>query len=158
MMAENNNQNNQNNIFPFGGGLLGKMDEFFANEPQRGILESIDAFFQNQPFAAGFPVDLYENGSEWIVKADIPGVRKEDIHIETLGDRLRIAITRDEQMKESNENNNYYRRERRMQRSERTIQLPYSVYRQKTKARYKNGILEIRGPKYPKTDNTLDIE
>jgi HSP20 family protein len=151
------NKNNQFPIVPFGGGLLGKMDEFFSSEPHRGILESIDAFFQNHPYASGFPVDLYETDTEWVVKADIPGARKEDIHIETLGDRLRIAIIRDEQTEEHNDYN-YFRRERRMQRSERIVQLPYSVYKQKTKARYKNGILEVRGPKYPKTGNTLDIE
>ena len=155
---KNNPSNGSNPLIPFGGDLLRKMDEFFASEPHRGILESIDAFFQNHPFAAGFPVDLYETQTEWIVKADLPGVRKEDIHIETMGDRLRIAIVNNEQVEENNEVYNYYRKERRLQRSERIIQLPYSVYKQKTKAKFQNGILEIRGPKYPKTTNTLEIE
>ena len=162
-MADNNNnhskQNQRKDLIPFGGGgLLGRMDEFFSSEPFGGILESIDSFFQNHPFASAFPVDLYETDSHWVVKANIPGVRKEDIHIETLGDRLRIAVINDQDTKENNETYNYYRRERRMQRAERIIQLPYSVSRQNTKARYNNGILEVRGPKYPRTKNTLDIE
>ncbi|MGV3487930.1 MAG: Hsp20/alpha crystallin family protein [Tuberibacillus sp.] len=156
--GKNNSNQWEGELVPFGNNLLRKMDEFFASEPHRSILDSIDAFFQNHPFAAGFPVDLYETQTEWIVKADLPGVRKEDIHIETLGDRLRIAVINNEQLEENNEGYNYYRRERRLQKSERVIQLPYSIYKQKTKARYQNGILEVRGPKYPKTTNTLNIE
>jgi len=156
--ANRNYDQNRPELMPFGGGLLRRIDEFFAANPQHSILDAIDAFFQNHPFAAGFPVDLYETQTEWIVKADLPGVRKEDIHIETLGDRLKIAIVNSEQMEENNEVYNYYRRERRMQRSERIIPLPYTIDKRRTKARFQNGILEIRGPKYPKTSNTLEVE
>ena len=146
-------------VNPFQGGILGRIDDFFYNEEYRGVLDSIDSFFQNHPLnaARGFPVDLYETKDEWVVKADLPGVRKSQIHIETLGDRIRLAIINDERF-EDNSVSNYYRRERRLQQSERTIQIPYRVYRQKTKARFRDGILEIRGPKYPKTQNTIDID
>ncbi|WEG13045.1 Hsp20/alpha crystallin family protein [Pullulanibacillus sp. KACC 23026] len=144
---------------PFSGGILGRIDEFFINEEYRGVLDSIDAFFQNHPFNTGrsFPVDLYETKDEWVVKAELPGVKKSQIHIETLGDRIRLAVINDERFIDQSASN-YYRRERRLQQAERTIPLPYRVYRSKTKARFRDGILEIRGPKYPKTQNTIDID
>lgn len=152
-------QRSQPPVNPFTGGILGQIDSFFTNEEYRGVLDSIDSFFQNHPFAGvrGFPVDLYESGDEWVVKADLPGVKKSQIHIETLGDRIRLAVMNDERLEDQSVSN-YYRRERRVQHTERTIQLPYRVYRSKTKARFKDGILEIRGPKYPKTQNTIDID
>ncbi|MFC4619934.1 Hsp20/alpha crystallin family protein [Camelliibacillus cellulosilyticus] len=161
MAEEDKNKPSQpgNGMIPFGGDFLRRIDDFFfANEPNNNILNTIDAFFQNHPFAAAFPVDLYETADEWVVRANLPGVEKENIHIETLGDRLRIAVMNDERVEENNEVNNYYHHERRMQRMERVIQLPYTAHRQRTKASYRNGILEVRGPKYPKTKNTLEIE
>jgi HSP20 family protein len=149
----------ENPVVPFiGGDLLRKIDEFFNSDFHRSLLDSMDAFFQNHPLAWGFPVDVYETETEWIVRADLPGVDKDDIHIETLGDRLRIAVINNEQLEENNEASNYYRRERRYHRAERVIPLPYTIHKPQTRASYRNGILEVRGPKYPKTRQTLDIE
>ncbi|GGE28989.1 molecular chaperone Hsp20 [Pullulanibacillus camelliae] len=136
-----------------------QMNDFFASDPLGGLLGSIDSFFQRHAMEqfGGFPVDVYETSTDWVVKADLPGVKKENIHIDTLGDRLRIAVINQEDS-EINNANNYYRRERHMARMEREIPLPYQIHRQRTKARFLNGILEVRGPKYPKTRNTLDIE
>ncbi|MBM7645450.1 HSP20 family protein [Scopulibacillus daqui] len=159
-MDNNNNHLPDKPASGFPHDFIKKFDNFFANEPHRSILDSIDAFFQQAaaPFMSYFPVDLYETDSEWVVKAEIPGVNKENIHIEPLGDRLRISVVDEQQTEENNDVNNFFRRERRFQRAERIVALPYSIYKQKTRARYHNGILEIRGPKYPKPDNTLEIE
>lgn len=136
-----------------------QLDGFFQSEPFRGVLDSIDAFFQQRAlFPASFPVDVYETDSEWVVKAELPGARRENIHIELLGDRIKIALTNDVDTEETNDVHNYYYRERRVDHSERVVPLPYTIYKQRTKAVFKNGVLEIRGPKYPKTRNTLDIE
>lgn len=136
-----------------------QLDGFFQSQPFRGVLDSIDAFFQQKGlFPASFPVDVYETESEWVVTAELPGARRENIHIELLGDRIKIALTNDIDTEETNDVHNYYYRERRMDHSERVVVLPYTIYKQRTKAVFKNGVLKIHGPKYPKTRNTLDIE
>ena len=137
-----------------------QMNDFFtADHPFGGLLNSIDSFFQRHAmeFMGGFPVDVYETADEWVVRAELPGVKKENIHIDTFSDRLRIAVRNDESTEVSGQNN-YYRRERMMQQMQREIPLPYRINRQRTKARFLNGVLEVRGPKYPKTRNTLEIE
>jgi len=164
LMADNSSKNNDTNngeLQPTYKSPMQQMNDFFASDPLGGLLGSIDSFFQRHSHTmaqlGGFPVDVYETSTDWVVKADLPGVKKENIHIDTLGDRLRIAVINQENS-ESNTTDNYYRRERRMARMEREIPLPYQIHRQRTKARFLNGILEVRGPKYPKTHNTLDIE
>ncbi|TCP20967.1 heat shock protein Hsp20 [Scopulibacillus darangshiensis] len=158
-MDKNDKNRPKKKSMPMGNNIMRQIDDFFASEPYRGILDSIDSFFQQGPgFQPHFPVDLYETADDWVVKADLPGVDRENIHIETMGDRLKIAVVNDELTEESHDVHNYYHRERRMQKRERVVALPYSIYKQRTKAKFHNGILEIRGPKYPKTKNTLDIE
>ncbi|MTT30915.1 Hsp20 family protein [Terrilactibacillus sp. BCM23-1] len=145
--------------FHFSQGLLGRMDEFFKSEPYRGILDSIDSFFQGSSLKwTSFPVDVYETESEWVVDADLPGVDRQNIHIEMLGDRLRITVIQKEETNANHDAEHYYYHERRMQQSSRTIYLPYTIVKQRTKATFRNGKLQIRGPKYPKTNNTLTIE
>ncbi|SDK22682.1 Hsp20/alpha crystallin family protein [Sediminibacillus albus] len=136
-----------------------QMEDFFKNAPYNGLLSSIDTLFQQPLFhKTHIAVDLYETATEWVIEADIPGVRKENIRIEPMGDKIKIAVIDDQQTEESNEVNNYYRRERRIQGVERIVQLPYNVRKQKTKAKYNNGILEIRGPKDVKSSNNIDID
>ncbi|WP_138420228.1 Hsp20/alpha crystallin family protein [Aquibacillus sediminis] len=142
----------------FGHDLLKKMDELFYSTPSQNILDSIDTFFQQNNAMGKLPVDVYETDKEWVVKADLPGINKEDIHVNIIGDRVTIQISNEQEMKTEDEKNAYYRRERKIQRAERSVQLPYVIDKQKTKARFHNGVLEIKGPKQPKTDGQLEIE
>ncbi|WP_085522565.1 Hsp20/alpha crystallin family protein [Tuberibacillus sp. Marseille-P3662] len=142
----------------FEGGLLNQIDEFFYNEPYRNILDSIDGFFRQHSRDTYIPVDLYENDKEWVVKAELPGIKKEDIHVDIVGERLKITVTNRHDVKKHNESNDYYRRERQYHRSERVVQLPYAANKRTSRARYQNGILDIRGPKRPPSEHTLDIE
>lgn len=137
--------------------FIRKMDGLFADRPKNNMLDSIDAFFQKNGLTR-LPVDVFENEKEWIVQADLPGLRKEDIHIDVIGDRLTIKIKQDEINEKRDDRKAYYHRERRYQQAERTVQLPYVVDKRTTKAGYKNGVLEVRGPKKAKTDHTIDID
>ncbi|WP_186575931.1 Hsp20/alpha crystallin family protein [Aquibacillus kalidii] len=141
-----------------GADLMRKMDEFFHSKPTKNFLNTIDSFFQNTPAANRIPVDVYETDEEWVVKVDLPGLKKEDIAIDVVGDRVKIQISDDSDMKKYDENYNFYHRERRYRHSERTVQLPYAVDKRTAKARYVNGVLKIHGPKKPRADYQLDIE
>ncbi|WP_026568898.1 MULTISPECIES: Hsp20/alpha crystallin family protein [Sediminibacillus] len=138
---------------------LSQMEEYFKNAPYNGLLSSIDSLFQQPMFKkTSIAVDLYETPNEWVIEAEIPGVSKENIKIEPMGDRLKIAVIDDREAEETNDVNNYYRRERMIEGVERIVQLPYTIKKNRTKAAYRNGVLTIRGPKEAKTSNQIDID
>ena len=148
----------KHDLMDFGNDLMRAMDEFFYSKPSRNLLDSIDTFFQQQVPFGSVPVDMYETEREWVVKVDVPGGNKEDINIDLLGDRIKISISNDEELKQHDEKSDYYRRERRMFQTERVVRLPYEVDRKKTKATVRNGVLELRGPKEIRPNYRLDIE
>ena len=90
-------------------------------------------------------VDVYETPDEVVVVAELPGVRKEDIEVNVVDDRLEIRaeVKREEEVSEEA----YYRRERYYKGFYRRIRLPTAVRPEEAKATYKDGILTIRLPK-----------
>jgi HSP20 family protein len=88
-------------------------------------------------------VEVSETGSE--VKAQLPGVKADDIDISVNDDMLMIkAETRTET---EEKHKNYYRQELRYGSMQRAIALPCSVEAERAEARYENGVLELRLPK-----------
>ncbi|WP_117168355.1 Hsp20/alpha crystallin family protein [Paraliobacillus sediminis] len=156
-MEDKSSNKKATDFFETGQEFIRKMDGLFADRPKNNMLDSIDAFFQKNGLTR-LPVDVFENEKEWIVQADLPGLRKEDIHIDVIGDRLKIKIKHDEMNEKKDDKKAYYHRERRYQQAERTVQLPYVIDKRTTKAGYKNGVLEVRGPKKAKTDHIIDID
>lgn len=110
----------------------------------------IDSFF-NDPFFTGFPfsahpirADIRENDKEYIIEAELPGVRKEDIRLELNDDVLTISVENRTEVNEERED--YIRRERRYGSFSRSFYLD-NVKSEDVKASYENGILTITLPK-----------
>ncbi|WP_461829389.1 Hsp20/alpha crystallin family protein [Aquifex sp.] len=91
------------------------------------------------------PVEVYETDKEVVVKADLPGVKKEDIEITVKENAVVIRAERKEEREEQTEN--VHRSERFYGVIERVIQLPVEVNPDEARAEYKDGVLEIRIPK-----------
>jgi len=91
------------------------------------------------------PVDVYETDSEVVVKAELPGVKKEDIDVTIRENAIHLKAERKEEKEEKTEN--VHRVERFYGRIERVIPLPAEVKPEEAKAEYKDGVLEIRIPK-----------
>ena len=90
-------------------------------------------------------VDIYEEGDDIMVKAEMPGVDQNDIDV-TVTDN--VLVLRGEKQKEEEANEGeYYRSERVYGSFVRSIPLPPEVDAQKANASFKNGVLEIRIPK-----------
>jgi len=92
-------------------------------------------------------VDVYETEDEVVVKMEVPGVKKEDLDV-TLGERevtVKGECRKDEEVEESG----YYRRERRYGQFSRSVRLPARVIPEETKARFEDGVLELRARKHP---------
>ncbi len=112
-------------------------DEFFGEErfPSIGLQEGI-----------AFPaLDVYDAGDKIVVKAEIPGVSKDDIEIVVRDNELTIKgeKKKEEEVKEEN----YYYSERSFGKFVRTLRLPVEIKPEEVKARFKNGVLEIELPK-----------
>lgn len=90
-------------------------------------------------------VDVYENDTAIVVKAELPGVDKDHITVDIEGRILTLAGER----KSENETKekNYYRRECSYGRFERSFTLPEGVDPDAVKAEYKNGVLKVEVPK-----------
>lgn len=90
-------------------------------------------------------VDLREEADRFLVQADLPGMAKDDVTIETDGDVLRIIANKEQEVEEKMEG--YIRRERGSMRFHRQMRLPESIDRDRIKAKLENGVLEISLPK-----------
>ena len=91
------------------------------------------------------PVDIFEDGESVIVKAEIPGLRKEDLNVQLTPDSITISGEKTTQNKV--QEGNYYRCETSSGSFSRTCQLPVETLSDKARATFKDGILEVRIPK-----------
>ncbi|HEX3035019.1 MAG TPA: Hsp20/alpha crystallin family protein [Thermodesulfobacteriota bacterium] len=89
--------------------------------------------------------DIYETESGYVVKADFPGVKKEDIQIDVHDGTLTLKAEKKFEKKESKDN--YLRVERAYGSFVRSFRLPKNVDAEKIKAEYKDGVLEVTLPK-----------
>ena len=92
-------------------------------------------------------VDMYDDKNEIVVKAEVPGVDKENISISLSENMLTIKgeMKKEEETKEED----YYYSERSYGSFMRTLNLPAKVNEKKIKASFKDGVLEIHMPKAP---------
>ena len=96
--------------------------------------------------AAWLPaVDMYEEKDQVIVKAELPGVKKEDLSLSLTEDTLTIKAQRKFEHEEKREG--FFRMEGRYGSFQRTLELPVPVKTDAIKAEYKDGILKIVLPK-----------
>ncbi len=102
-------------------------------------------------------IDVSEDKVNTIVKADIPGLKKEDITLKVEGSVLTIQGERKTETEEKDKN--YHRVERSYGRFERSVDLHLPIDQTKVKANYKNGVLEVIVPKIEKaTASNIVIE
>jgi HSP20 family protein len=90
-------------------------------------------------------VDLYEEKDDIVVKAELPGMEKDNIEVNLSENRL--TIKGEKKKEEEVKKEGYYRSERSYGSFVRTLELPSEVQTDKVKAAFKNGVLEIRLPK-----------
>jgi HSP20 family protein len=94
-------------------------------------------------------LDVFEKDGYLVVKADLPGVKKEDVQVELEdGDLVIQGETRSEN--EVNEDQ-YYRMERNVGRFYRRVPLPVDVKPEDVQASMSDGVLEVRIPKPTQT-------
>jgi HSP20 family protein len=97
------------------------------------------------PSADGTPaLDVYEEKDDVVVKAELPGMEKDDLHVDIKGD---VLTMHGEKKKEKIEERDYYCHERAYGSFSRSIRLPVEVQGDKASATFKHGVLEMHLPK-----------
>ncbi len=89
-------------------------------------------------------VETFRRENNLVVRADLPGLTKDNVNIEVEDDTLMISGERNDENKD--ERDDYYRTERTYGRFFRAIQLPEGVDADKIDATFKDGVLEVTIP------------
>jgi len=91
-------------------------------------------------------MDIAEAGDAYIVKAEIPGVKKDDIHVSIDGNMVSISAEVKHEM-DTTEGSTLLRSERCYGKTMRSFRLDQDVMDDKAVARYADGVLELKLPK-----------
>lgn len=115
--------------------LFDELDRLFSTQTE-GLAEEADY---------GPAVDVYETEDEVVVKAQLPGVKKEDVEVSIQENSLmiRAETTREEEVDEEG----YFRRELRYGTYARRLPLPAEVDDEQVSAKMADGVLEVRAKK-----------
>jgi HSP20 family protein len=90
------------------------------------------------------PLNVFRQGDDIVVIAEVPGVRKSDLQIEVKGRTIRIAGTKSVSY---GEKSSVHRRERLAGRFDRALTLPLEIDAEKVKAECRDGILALHLPR-----------
>lgn len=101
-----------------------------------------------------FKLDIQDKDNEYLVQADLPGIKKEEIKIDLDAGRLTISVEREEKIDE--EKKNYVHKERRCTSMSRSMALA-DAKSEGIKAKLDEGVLTITIPKEAKTETAVNI-
>ena len=138
-----------------------KNKEISTNTGFEDFYNVLDDFFSNDwPFRRTlthdtFKVDVEDNGNEYLIEAEVPGIDKKDINVELNDGKLTISITRDENSESKKKN--FIHRERRYSSMSRSIYLE-DAKPDGIKAKLENGLLKVVVPKEEKPNNSITID
>ncbi len=117
---------------------LTRFDPFASLEPLAGM--------EPQVFTPAF--DVKETKDSYVFKADLPGVREEDLEIALTGNRLTVSGKREEE-EERREDERYFSYERSFGAFTRSFTLPEGCDPDHVTAELKGGVLSLSVPKRP---------
>ena len=89
-------------------------------------------------------IETFRRGDQIVIRADVPGVKKDDIHVNVENDMLTISGERHDEHEDQREG--YYRSERSYGQFYRAVPLPEGVDAEQCNASFKDGVLEVTLP------------
>jgi HSP20 family protein len=132
------------------------MSDLTRWEPMREVMtlrEAMDRLFNDaftRPLSASGvslnpAIDLYQTADDVVVKASLPGLKADDVHISISSDVL--TLSGEFNLESEQKDATYNIRERHSGSFERSMMLPTDVQSDKAKAEFEDGILTITLPK-----------
>lgn len=133
---------------------FGDIARFASIDPFRSIDDLFNDFrmmpsWRNLESVQRIRMEITENDQAYMVRAEIPGVKKEDIKVAIDGNQ--VSVNAEVRKEEEQENANIMRSERFYGQQSRSFSLPQEVDDRNAQARYQDGILELMLPKKPGT-------
>ena len=107
------------------------------------------AFFGDGSWGRGlseFKTDIQDKGDSYLLEADLPGFKKEDIHVDVADDRLTVTAERHSNFEDKDKKNKYVRCERSYGTYTRQFDVS-NINTDAMKAKYENGVLTLNMPK-----------
>ncbi|MBF7096191.1 Hsp20 family protein [Alkalibacter mobilis] len=127
------------------GNVYNMLDDFFGGRSLPGRSLAFDTF----------KVDVQEDEKNYIVEADMPGIKKEEVEISFDRGRLSISVKREEKVEE--EKKNYIHKERKVSSMCRSLYLE-NASGDDIKAKLDDGVLKIEVAKKEKSEAEKRIE
>jgi len=90
-------------------------------------------------------LDVVERDDKYVLRADVPGIKPDEVRIEVEGDVLTVSAEHEESEEEKKDN--FLRRERRYGSFSRSVTLPKGVTADQVDATVKDGVVEVSFPK-----------
>jgi HSP20 family protein len=129
--------------------MLDRYDPFGRTMGLRQVMDRLleDAFVMPRPGGTdgGPSVDVYEEGDNLVVEAQVPGFKPENLDVNV--ERGVLTISGQTETQEERKERNYLLRERRGGRFTRSLQLPPTYTPDPTQATFENGVLRLVFPK-----------
>ena len=118
------------------------LDKFFDDfwSPSRRTGDSVDTFFAPR-------VDIKELNDHYEVTAELPGVKKEDVHITLEDGILSLEAETSQEDKEEEADGRVIRQERRYGKYRRSFNLGGNVHEEDISASFEDGVLKLAAPK-----------
>jgi len=101
-------------------------------------------------------VDVIEEQDSYVLKADLPGVERQDIEIVYEDDALTIKGKRDSETRD--EHDGYKRIERSHGEFQRTFRMPENIDAENISAKNEHGVLVVRIPKQEKAQKKIEVQ
>lgn len=101
------------------------------------------------------PVDIHETDDAYVLEADLPGMKKEDIEVQVLEDRISLKGSR--KREERAEEKGFRRYERAEGTFERSFRINGGIDAAKVEAKFEHGVLTVTLPK-PETSKPRQID
>lgn len=131
---------------------FGRHNRMSTFDPFREMEKFEQSFFGNA-FGGDFKTDIQDQGDSYLLEADLPGVKKEDIAVDIDGDRLTISAQRSSQTEEKDDKTHYVRQERSYGSYSRSFDIT-GIKSAEIKGSYENGVLKLVLPKEAPTAPT----
>jgi len=124
---------------------IAQMDRLFDEVFRRPLFSSFLTQRGSELEEPYLPVDIYEDNESVILKAELPGIRKENLDIQLSADS--ITLSGQKSSEEKVDRKDYFRLERSFGSFTRRFQLPVECQTDKARASFRDGLLEVRIPK-----------
>jgi len=126
-------------------GISSALDTLLALQEAVEAARTSDYFGLSTTSRGTYPsINLFQDGDDTILMAEIPGMKKEDIKIQIKDNMITISGERKTELPEKA---SIHRMERRGFKFSRTMKLPARVNLDKVSADYQNGVLKIVMPR-----------